>query len=417
MATNQDISSQETFPTYDDNDAKRATTTLRRSATFPPPEAWGSRPNRIQNNEIARKLIDFSNKLQSISTEDIGLEIINNKGVHIFYFIGRFNPPHAGHIYALEQLIRAANAKGTVPLILLGNGPASERGKNPIDFDLKQRIIRQKLLELGINPDQYILKSMSTPFQDVPRHIAETVSNISEMDIDDIQEGYITHFVGDKGDDSTKLNSLLPIAQSTLARLLKKPIEIIHTETVALQPLQKEASSSSVQQEDMSATEVRNEAKKSIDNGTPFKYADYYGRFSDELLSQIRRVNEEEAAKGASKEEERLRKEAIKLAKDAAKMGKKSQASAKRDTSIMSQDTIVPIQNVDTSYESVVGKRSRSTRSSKSNLAEGIVEGGKNKKVKKTKKHRRNISKKIHKIKRTKRSRTTKKYNHKSKTN
>ena len=39
----------------------------------------------------------------------------------LFYFIGRLNPPHNGHIAALKKLVHMANKENSVPLILLGS--------------------------------------------------------------------------------------------------------------------------------------------------------------------------------------------------------------------------------------------------------------------------------------------------------
>ena len=46
--------------------------------------------------------------------------------ISFFYFIGRLNPPHNGHIAALHSLIIMARGDHSFPLILLGNGPQSK---------------------------------------------------------------------------------------------------------------------------------------------------------------------------------------------------------------------------------------------------------------------------------------------------
>ena len=86
----------------------------------------------------------------------------------IYFFIGRTTPPHAGHIYLLEQMILLARKSHTPALILLGNGPnKGQRTKeNPVEHETKAAFIRAKLAELGyhegMKPD-YVLELMIQP--------------------------------------------------------------------------------------------------------------------------------------------------------------------------------------------------------------------------------------------------------------
>ena len=88
--------------------------------------------------------------------------------ISFFYFIGRLNPPHNGHIAALHSLIIMARDDNSFPLILLGNGPQSKscskdqqttnKLDNPIDFELKKEFIQYKLLtQYGIDPTIYLI--------------------------------------------------------------------------------------------------------------------------------------------------------------------------------------------------------------------------------------------------------------------
>ncbi len=96
------------------------------------------------------------------------------KQVYIYYFIGRLNPPHNGHIDALIHLIDMAKATNSIPLILLGNGPKLGNPlDNPITFDLKRAFIENKLKEMKgfVSNNDYLIKEMSTPTKDVSEYI------------------------------------------------------------------------------------------------------------------------------------------------------------------------------------------------------------------------------------------------------
>ena len=71
----------------------------------------------------------------------------SSPNLKIYYFIGRLNPPHEGHIAALTQMIEEANASNSVALILLGSGPfEGERTMdNPISYESKVDFLRYKL--------------------------------------------------------------------------------------------------------------------------------------------------------------------------------------------------------------------------------------------------------------------------------
>jgi len=60
--------------------------------------------------------------------------------INVYYFIGRLNPPHQGHITALMELIKRAildnldNPNYKI-IILLGSGPKKLRSlDNPLPF-------------------------------------------------------------------------------------------------------------------------------------------------------------------------------------------------------------------------------------------------------------------------------------------
>ena len=73
--------------------------------------------------------------------------VMSPDSLKVFYFLGRLNPPHKGHIQALVDMITLAHAHSPIPpLIILGSGPKQERTlNNPIPYDLKEEFIRTML--------------------------------------------------------------------------------------------------------------------------------------------------------------------------------------------------------------------------------------------------------------------------------
>lgn len=71
---------------------------------------------------------------------------IERRGLY-YYFVGRLNPPHEGHIEALLNVIINAIENRGIAIILLGSGPnGGERtSKDPLDFDLKSAFVIDKL--------------------------------------------------------------------------------------------------------------------------------------------------------------------------------------------------------------------------------------------------------------------------------
>jgi hypothetical protein len=345
------------------------------------------RANRLSPEEIQQKaneILEFT-KNTTIVEDNI---ISKDNAQRLYYFIGRLNPPHPGHIETLASLIREAQRSDPPArvLILLGNGPAVEYEKNPIDFDLKSKIIKAKLAEKGIKEQQYTLQNMRTPFTDIPAYIHSMVDKLKDLDrlfIDDKVE--ILHYVGGKDEDATKLEKVLEIADKIFSDYGFKE-ENITTRTVPIPPVETETG------EAMSATAVRKavydalNTSQSIDEAvTKFmntSYGVWYGVFSPELISQINSVKERADAERNAREIAK----AIALEK---KIAKEEAAAAKKTT------LKAPI------------KSTRSTRIASVN--EGLVptKGGRTKKQKQRKSKRRNVYKT--RTKRNKR-RTKKRY-------
>ena len=107
-----------------------------------------------------------------------------DKSGKYFYFIGRANPPHDGHIAALLSLIEHAARDNGTAIILLGSGPNGgvRTSKDPLDFDLKSRFIIAKLKEEGISPELFEngtiqIKEMDKPAEQIRSSMREDLEN------------------------------------------------------------------------------------------------------------------------------------------------------------------------------------------------------------------------------------------------
>ena len=218
--------------------------------------------------------------------------------ISFFYFIGRLNPPHNGHIAALHSLIIMARDDNSFPLILLGNGPQSKscsidqqtthKLDNPIDFELKKEFIQYKLLtQYGIDPTIYLIVEMGSPAKQVSNYITFTLEQPGLSQ--NINEVKIYHVAGDKDGDTTKLDFIKPIAINT-ARPLLPQLESIVTETIGIPAITEGT-------EEMSATKVRLSIYEGVLRENPGifmgKYGAFYGDYADRIYDAIARVGQE----------------------------------------------------------------------------------------------------------------------------
>lgn len=223
-----------------------------------------------------------------ITTEDPSGELIN-----FFYFIGRLNPPHSGHLKALETLVRMANDKDSIPLILLGSGPGGLRTMdNPITFELKAQFI-DRLLQEKMPGSKYKIEKMTNPSKNIADYIKEGLELKGDSIIPIIK---ITHIAGGKDEDTTKLVFALKSAEKTAKGLVPDADIITNVEPIEAETIDNGSA--------MSATKVRKDAYKSIlDNGKGFeewekKYGIFYGanakQIYDEILFPIQSLSDEE---------------------------------------------------------------------------------------------------------------------------
>lgn len=203
-----------------------------------------------------------------------------------FYFIGRLNPPHSGHLKALEILVKMSNEEGSEPLILLGSGPnKGERTMdNPISFELKEHFIR-KVLNEKIPGSRFKIEKMTNPAKNVSDYIRnglqEKLANIDHIEI--------KHIAGGKDEDTTKLLFALKSAEKT-AKDLASGAEII----TEVKPIEAEIIEGETA---MSATKVRKDAYNAYKlqlngEGNGFdiwreKYGEFYGEYAKDIYNEI----------------------------------------------------------------------------------------------------------------------------------
>lgn len=207
--------------------------------------------------------------------------------ISLFYFVGRLNPPHNGHISALIQLIEKAKASNnSVPLILLGNGPKTGNPlDNPISFDLKRRFIVYKLLEKGFTEGtEYIIREMTSPATNVSDFVTNQLTKV-EQHLNTIK---IIHIAGGKDEDASKLDFIKKFAFDA-AFQIKPDTETITVTTEAIEPV-------TVGSEEMSATRVRKDAYKNYLNGNGLEgflaekdglYSQFFGTMAQEIYEGI----------------------------------------------------------------------------------------------------------------------------------
>jgi hypothetical protein len=216
-------------------------------------------------------------------------------------FIGRLNPLHEGHIATIFQMI--SYAIRSIPpkhvLILLGSGP-QQTGiddkrtlDNPISFDLKSRILMEKLLQTFTSEDleQFVsIQEMTNLSTDVKSFIEQHVKD-STLDIQDIE---VTHFAGGKDDDAGKFAFVFGNVEKGTEESFGVPVWI---ESIAVDA---EAAGGSV----LSATSVRKRIywglkdalSRRITNSAHLvreimpkfsKFTDFYGDNTEPLVQEV----------------------------------------------------------------------------------------------------------------------------------
>lgn len=205
-------------------DPPGTTNTLRRSATaripgrFTPEDllkiaSFDKYYQQLLQEKAAQSLQDNIAIEEQVNLQDVNLQ--NNSGKY-YYFVGRANPPHDGHIEGLLSLcLHAIENEGTA-IILLGSGPnnGARTSKDPLDFDLKSRFIKDKLKD-KLKDKGYSDKRIDDFFTDGTIQIQEMdkpvdqIRNVMREDINkkSLSELEAIRLSGDKegGEDLNKL--------------------------------------------------------------------------------------------------------------------------------------------------------------------------------------------------------------------
>lgn len=223
-----------------------------------------SRDDKIRQLDIfLKEYVNEDETIDEIMTQD------ENKNKFIFfYFIGRLNPPHQGHLETLMSLVKLANDQDSVPLILLGSGPGGIRTMdNPITFETKKDFIESKL------GGRYIIQQMTNPAKNVSEYVQEGLgSNISN-----IVSVTINHIAGGKDEDANKLNFVRTYAEKSV-KLVAPEAEVI-TGVIPMPA-------------DRSATKVRKDVYKTVLDGSGYdgwsqEYKDFYGEYARTIYNEI----------------------------------------------------------------------------------------------------------------------------------
>ena len=207
------------------------------------------------------------------SLDVVPYEFFGRGRLTIYFFIGRMNPPHAGHEGALRELMDRAMGERSIPLILAGSGPnGGERTlDNPLTFVTKQRVLKYRL-----SGSLCEIREKTNPIGDVLNWMEEIMRNTGQTQVT------FKLVTGDKGENGTKLNGILT---AIVKGAQKKGIEATG-ESVAVRPLALEGV-------EMSATQVRKDALKALitgDGSFHAKYSGYYGPHTENVFGEIAQI-------------------------------------------------------------------------------------------------------------------------------
>lgn len=191
----------------------------------------------------------------------------------IYFFIGRMNPPHAGHEGALRQLMEKAMEERSIPLILAGSGPnGGERTlDNPLTFVTKQRVLKYRL-----SGSLCEIREKTNPVVDVLNWMEEIMRNTGQTVVE------FKLVTGDKGENATKLDGIL---QGIVKSAQKKGIQATGS-SIPIRAIVEEGV-------EMSATQVRKDALNALvtgDGSFHEKYSGYYGPHTENVFGEIGQI-------------------------------------------------------------------------------------------------------------------------------
>ena len=235
--------------------------------------------------ELERDLVKLLKFQEFLLGNDKNLK---GKSLHIYYFIGRLNPPHVGHIETLIELIERAKTDNPTKsnykiIILLGSGPKNGNLlDNPLSFQTKKDFITYKLKELFPDiPPNFIFDENIEILE-----MASAPSQISQITLplitDVIEEIQMLRVSGTKDGDDSKLNFI----EKSIRKILIKYDDILTTDVLGIEAVINENEAA------MSATEVRLSILNDyIDGNNRFEnYKSFYGDYSQRIQEEITAV-------------------------------------------------------------------------------------------------------------------------------
>ena len=217
----------------------------------------GFMTQKERDAKIARfegDLPGLKEKLEHLKAK-IKEEITEPNSLKLYYFIGRLNPPHLGHIETLCQLIQTAQSRNPLykVIILLGSGPGKKQTLNdPLSFNFKKKVVIDLLRDKGgLNIDN-LIASGNVKIEEMDKAASQIVGEIQTIINLYKTINYIEtfRFSGDKDGDINKLDWI----ENSIQKLLY-PQEVITNVVDIETELEDEATPTA-----MSATAVRNDA-------------------------------------------------------------------------------------------------------------------------------------------------------------
>lgn len=178
----------------------------------------------------------------------------------VIYTVGRGNPLHEGHMATIMMAITLAVQNNGIALILLGDGPKDTKGtiENPLDFPLKEEIIKQHIPRM-YKPYYAIRKKTDLPIRDIEEFIEEKKNK------GDSREPFVVHLTADKegkGNEKSDSKKLEFINEGLKAKFKTSSYVIKPTEMGG---------------EEMSATSIRKFAVNKSKGAFIHKYGGFYG--------------------------------------------------------------------------------------------------------------------------------------------
>jgi hypothetical protein len=211
----------------------------------------------------------------------------------IIYTVGRYNPVHEGHMSGIIAAIQIAKRFGGKALILAGNGTTKTKMDNPLDFELKERIIRQHIpSELkGSYEIQEIIAANTVVY--VNKFILNNMSTHTAKVNSPVPTPVIVHLTANKDGK----NNEKPDAQKL--SFINKYLRLggyEYTYSLAIPPYKSRDG-------DMSATEVRKLARDHTKTLEDFKreYERFYGNETDTVYHSINNYEDVKLSARSSK--------------------------------------------------------------------------------------------------------------------